>query len=165
MQTRLLYEKTLSEERMYQAHALMVPEFISRGGNIRDIEIDELFDLARIHGELWTASDNGQVLASFTLLTLTGNRSRWGYLNHGIVAPEKRHQGGMLMETLLRSCLNKQRNMNAYFTISTAQSIFSRLGFIHTDIATLEQIDPAIAEITKHKVRPNTHAVILSKIL
>jgi len=164
-ESHLSYQRTLSDEHIQQTHALMAPSFVSRGGDIRDIDISELTDIARNKGELWTASDNQIVYAACTLLPITGNITQWEYLNHGIVAPQERYKGGKIMETLLRSCLKQPRNIQAYFTISTAQSIFTRLGFIDTDITSLACIDKTIAEITNQKLRPGTNASIFIKIV
>jgi hypothetical protein len=153
-----------SREEIIQVHTLLQEEFISRGGLIRDVSVDEMIELSQNGGEIWRYKKNQQTLAAFTLTPLTGQLGNWWYINHGVVRNDLRHQGGQIMTDLLISCLSSPRTPERYLVISVVRKIFQRLGFSQVDLFDLNRIDGTMSQIIQKKLRPDIAVNLFIKI-
>lgn len=140
----------------------MAPEFISNGGLLRDLTVEELLDYDTRGGTVWGALDShNQVLAGFTVLPFQGMNGIWHYFNYGIVRPALRHRGGRVIGSLIETALRALPREQGCFVISVAHSIFLAQGFEKVTPEDVEAIDPIIARVIRDKLRPNHLATIL----
>ena len=144
-----------SEEDIALAWALMCPEFVSAGGNLRDQSVSEFSSFVTENGELWTANQKEKLLASLTLERLEGNEQDWIYINNGVVIPELRRTGSGVMDTLLETALNDQPPESQLIVLTVTWGIFDRLGFQEVSLGELCKIDPCIGQRIQQKIRPN----------
>ena len=156
----LIFEQTRSDEMISHVFSLMQPEFIPEGGNLRELSLERLTEIANRDGELWIAREGNRLLSCQTVTPLPGQFGNWSYLNYGVVAPEERHQGGQIIENLIKTCVNVPRETAGFVVITVARGIFARNGFSQIDVEGLNRIDPIIARIINEKIRPDKESYI-----
>ncbi len=144
-------------------HAILEQEFISRGGNIRDITTTQLQDFISSGGQVWAAHREGEPLAVCTIQPMMGLQP-WLYINNGVVVPSERHKQSGMMDGLLAETLAANGWTKHYFVISVVAGIFTRLGFNEVVPETLDAIDPIIAHIVRGKLRPGKESHIFIRI-
>ena len=154
----LTFDRVFKPDMLVQIHAILSPEFSSRGGNIRDIPLSGLTDLTSGPGEVWAAFQNCIPVACLTITPLEGSTGIWWYLNHGVIIPGLRYQGGQIMENLVRTCISTPRKDTRYVVITVAPGHILRAGFSEIDPLTLSETDPDLAYIVTQKLRPDKPA-------
>ncbi len=157
---KLTIKRVSDKCEIERIHKLMSDEFMSNGGNLKDLTKEELEEIAKKKGELWAAIINGGIVAAYTLIPISGNEKTWWYINHGVLEKEYRHQG--IMEKLHRVRLCK-KNTDNYIVISVVRRIFENLGFKQIEPDKLESVDNVLAEIIIGKLRPNIKSYIYIK--
>lgn len=150
--------KLVSDANISEFYQLLVPEFISNGGNIRDIDTVALKLITQTGGELWGIEDKGALVSGCSVLPVEGENSLWWYLNHGVTKDEYRKQG--IIQILIRELLRKQRYSSNYFVFSVARRAFLENGFNEVTIEELSSIDKKIGDIARSKWRPDNPAHI-----
>ncbi len=162
--SHFLLERVIEEEKLKKVYDLMSTEFISRGGRLRDFAMPDLMKTAWQNGQVWATLRNDMILAAFTVQEVMGEHGKWLYLNNGVVSREHRHQGGQIMEKLIKSAISGNQAEVGVIVISIASGIFLRSGFKEVSLKDLSAIDSQIGEIIRQKIRPNDPTKIFIKV-
>lgn len=147
------YEQVDQLELIEATHQLMQSEFMSVGGNIRDISLKEWEELALEKGEVWAVVSDSEILASLSVVSTFGEKGEWRYINHGVVSEQLRGQRSGVMDQLLESAVLSGKDM-PHFVITLALTMFEKSGFTEVNMQEIEEIDPVIAEVVRQKLRP-----------
>lgn len=145
--------QTQSEEHMASVLKIMAPEFITRGGCLRDQTITSFKEFVHGRGQLWIAQFKTDIIASLTLEKLEGDLGQWKYINNGIVAAQWRQKGSGIMDNLLVSALRAQSSTDRFVVISIVWSMFKRLGFNEISLNDLQSMDKRIGIQIAGKIR------------
>lgn len=155
--------RVTNDNLLLKVHGLMSGEFISQGGNLRDLDFEQLQQIAYDEGEVWAAVRQNEVVATFTVIPIVTTFNKWFYINNGVVHPSERHIGGQIIEKLHREHIASNNSNNSFVVISVVSGIFLRLGFSEVNLDKLRELDNEMAEIIGAKLRPNkeSHIFIL----
>ncbi len=163
MTEKLIYRPAQNKKtEINQILFLLEPEFISRGGNLRDLNLTGIQNILR-DGEFWLAfNQRREIIAGLSLTLFTNSDPQpWSYLNHAVVRPDYRHQG--VMTELIKHLLLSKRPSASYFAISVSKTIFQANGFRLLSLEQLINLNKSLAEVVFYKLRPGTAPYIFVK--
>ena len=136
---------------------LLSSEFMSKGGNIRDLTIDDLSFLAT-KGQVWIAYDKDILVSGITLQPFIGSSGDWWYFNNAVTLQNYRGQG--IVEKLVSSVTQTQPLESNYFVLTVTKGPFLRNGFNIVTVPELALLDETNAQIAAKKIRPDNPATI-----
>lgn len=155
--SRVNYRPIKNSDELSIYHKLLSTEFLSSGGNIRDINPDEL-SYFTTDGQIWAAYDDDTLVGGLTLQPYTGLIGEWWYFNNGIT--HKDYRGHGISERLIRSAIQNQQKDSNYFALTVTNGPFLQNGFNIVTVPELTLVDETIAQIVARKLRPDNMATI-----
>lgn len=151
---QVLCSRVVDDLSLDKVHQLLEPEFLSIGGNIRDISYEELCVFARDRGEIWAAFANGEAVACLSLLPIAGEKAMWTYVNHGVSHPSIRGRRLGIQDQLLQKAM-ADSSAGPFLVLTVAKTIFTQAGFREVTLPELAGIDPGIGAVVGGKLRPH----------